>query len=73
MSAVRSPRGATHAYALGSSYEVFWKRLGRVVYVFNPYRNEWILSSRPPSFLEGFGRLNVFEMHPETAESRANP
>lgn len=67
---IRSPRGATHSYALGSTYERFWKRLGRQVYAFNPYRNEWFLTDFKPSDLESFHPLNVFEMHPDTAISR---
>lgn len=64
---IRSPRGCTHAYALGSTYELFFKRAGRAVYEFNPYRHEWFLINKKPSYLSVFKRLNVFEMHPDTA------
>ncbi|WP_155642322.1 hypothetical protein [Pseudomonas alabamensis] len=70
MPVIRSPRGATHAYALGSYYEAFWMRVGRQVFAFNLYRNEWLLTNHKPSFLASFKPLNVFEMHPDTATSR---
>ena len=64
---IRSPRGATHAYALGACYEAFWMRLGQQVFAFNPYRHEWLLTNHKPAYLENFKQLNVFEMHPDTA------
>jgi hypothetical protein len=70
MPAIRSPHGATHAYALGAYYEAFWMRVGRQVFAFNLCRNEWLLTNHKPSFLANFKPLNVFEMHPDTVTSR---
>lgn len=67
MPPIRSPKGATHSYALGAMYEMFWARYGCRVFAYNKNRNEWWLTNHEPSYLENFHPLNVFEMHPETA------
>lgn len=42
---LRFPRGTTHACRLP---EMYYRRVGRQLYEFNLYRNEWLLSRLLP-------------------------
>ena len=65
----RSPRNATHAFHFNSyNAELFFWRCGRRVYEFSHGRGAWFLTKHKPSILVDAKRLNVFEMHPDTAK-----
>lgn len=67
---VRSPRGATHALRFGQYDEVFYRRCGRIVFEFLEARGQWFRTRLKPHRLLECRRLNVFEMHPETAAEK---
>lgn len=67
---IRSPRSATHAHNFGSYAEMFFSRRGPLVYEFSESRGQWFLTRHKPEALAKTKRLNVFEMHPDTAAEK---
>ena len=68
----RSPRTATHVAYGSYNNELFFSRRGRKVFEFSLSRNEWFETKLEPSRLRSLHRLNIFEMHPDTARELLN-